>query len=138
MNSQILWLRIAFWTGAIADALTFILLLSPSLWASINNVANFQPDWDFRYAQAYAAAMMAGWTVLLVWADRKPLERRGVLPITVFPVIFGIGGSRYYLYLGKFIPVAFPLESLIVLIVLAALFLFAYFNSFERSSPRKA
>ncbi len=33
---------------------------------------------------------MAGWTVLLTWADRRPLERRGVLPITIVPVIAGL------------------------------------------------
>ncbi len=33
---------------------------------------------------------MAGWTLLLLWADRWPLERRGVLPITVVPVIAGL------------------------------------------------
>ncbi len=133
MNNRILWLRIAYWAGAIADALVFFVLLIPDVWAAINHVANFQPDWDFRYAQAYASALMAGWTLLLVWADRKPLERRGVLPITVFPVIFGLVAARYYLYLGKFIPVAFPLEPLIVPIVLSVLFLFAYFNSFEKT-----
>jgi len=36
------------------------------------------------------APLMAGWTVLLLWADRQPLERRGVLPITVLPVIAGL------------------------------------------------
>jgi hypothetical protein len=33
---------------------------------------------------------MAGWSVLLLWADRRPLERRGVLPITMLPVIAGL------------------------------------------------
>jgi hypothetical protein len=32
---------------------------------------------------------MAGWTVLSFWADRKPLERRGVSPITIAPVVAG-------------------------------------------------
>lgn len=36
------------------------------------------------------APLMAGWTVLLLWADRRPLERRGLLPITVVPVIAGL------------------------------------------------
>ncbi len=33
---------------------------------------------------------MIGWTVLLLWADRKPVERKGVLVITVFPVVIGL------------------------------------------------
>jgi hypothetical protein len=38
---------------------------------------------------------MAGWTVLLR-ADRRPLQRRGVLPITVAPVIAGIMANDAY------------------------------------------
>jgi hypothetical protein len=45
---------------------------------------------EFTYAMRTGAPLMAGWTVLLIWADRKPLERRGVLPITVLPVIAGL------------------------------------------------
>lgn len=33
---------------------------------------------------------MAGWTLLVLWASRKPLERRGILPITIAPVIVGL------------------------------------------------
>ena len=33
--------------------------------------------------------MMLGWTVLLIWADRRPLERKGVLLITLLPVVVG-------------------------------------------------
>jgi hypothetical protein len=43
-----------------------------------------------RRSYRAGAPLMAGWTVLLPWADRRPLERRGVLPITVIPVIAGL------------------------------------------------
>ena len=33
---------------------------------------------------------MAGWTVLLLWADRKPLERKDVVAITAVPVVAGL------------------------------------------------
>lgn len=42
------------------------------------------------------APLMAGWTVLLLWADRRPLERRGVLSITVVPVIAGLMANDAY------------------------------------------
>jgi hypothetical protein len=45
---------------------------------------------EFAYAMRSGAPLMAGWTLLLLWADRRPLERRGVLPITVVPVIAGL------------------------------------------------
>ena len=34
--------------------------------------------------------MMFGWTALLLWAYKRPLERKGVLLLTIFPVITGL------------------------------------------------
>jgi len=38
-----------------------------------------------------SASLMLGWTFLLPWADRRPVERRGVLLLTAFPVLVGLG-----------------------------------------------
>ena len=32
---------------------------------------------------------MAGWTILLLWAVRDPIERRFVILLTAFPVVSG-------------------------------------------------
>ena len=37
-----------------------------------------------------AGSLMTGWTFLLIWGLQKPVERRGVLLLTAFPVIFGL------------------------------------------------
>lgn len=37
----------------------------------------------------YGASLMLGWTVLLTWAYRRPLERRFVAALTVL-VIYGL------------------------------------------------
>jgi len=37
----------------------------------------------------YAASLMLGWTILLLWAYRRPLERRFVAALTVL-VILGL------------------------------------------------
>lgn len=42
-----------------------------------------------RLDTAYAASLMAAWTVLLLWAYRRPLERRFVAALTVL-VIYGL------------------------------------------------
>lgn len=133
MNNRILWLRIAYWTGAIIDALAFIPLINSDVWAALNQVPNFHADWDFRYSQAFAATFMAGWTILLIWADRKPMERRGVLPITVFPVVVGLNSVRYLLYMGGLVPVPFTALGIVLPVTLTVLFLFAYFNSFGKA-----
>lgn len=130
MNARIRWLRIAYWTGAIIDALAFIPLVDSDIWATLNQVPNFHADWAFRYSQAFAAVFMAGWTILLIWADRNPLERRGVLPITVFPVVVGLNSVRYMLYIGGLVATPFTAFGIILPVALTVLFLFAYFNSF--------
>jgi hypothetical protein len=33
---------------------------------------------------------MTGWTFFLLWAVRKPIERRVVILLTAFPVVFGM------------------------------------------------
>lgn len=33
-------------------------------------------------------ALMMGWTILLLWGLQKPIERKGTLIITAFPVVF--------------------------------------------------
>lgn len=136
MNNRILWLRVAYWTGAIIDALAFIPLVDSDVWAALNQVPNFHADWDFRYAQTFAAAFMAGWTILLLWADRNPMDRRGVLPITVFPVVIGLNSARYILYMGGIVPVAFTALGIVLPVAISVLFLFAYFNSFGHASEK--
>ncbi len=80
-------LRIAFAVGAVTDALAVIPMLSP-------RVAALMWGFDagggpYRFAMGYGATLMAGWTGLLVWAYREPMERRFVAALTVF-VIYGL------------------------------------------------
>ena len=37
-----------------------------------------------------AGSLMIGWTLLLLWAVRKPIERRVVILLTAFPVVLGM------------------------------------------------
>jgi hypothetical protein len=80
-------LIISYWIGIVVDAAATVLLFSPT-------VANFalQPQ-PFEISAAYlyitriAGALMLGWTVLLFWAQLKPIERADILLITLFPVV---------------------------------------------------
>jgi hypothetical protein len=134
MTSQIRWLRISYWTGAIIDALACIPLIHSGVWATINQVPDFHASVEFRYSQAFAAVFMAGWTVLLIWADRNPLERRGVLAITVFPVVICLSSARAILYFGGLVSEPFTAFGIALPVTLSVLFLFAYFNSFRKTA----
>jgi len=75
------------------------------------------------------AALMAGWTCLLIWADRKPVERRGVLLLTIVPVIAGLRLSEIYLFVYGYVTVADMIPSWIMGVLTLALFIFSYVKS---------
>jgi len=80
------WLRIAFVAGAVTDALALVPLLSPTM---ARVLWGFDaPSGPYRFAMGYAASLMAAWTLLLVWAYQRPVERAFVAALTAF-VIWG-------------------------------------------------
>jgi peptidoglycan/LPS O-acetylase OafA/YrhL len=80
-------LRTAFLVGAVTDALALVPMLSP--WAARVLWGFDDPTGSYRFAMGYGASLMLGWTALLVWAHRRPIERRGVAALTVL-VIYGL------------------------------------------------
>lgn len=86
-DQQARMLRRAFLVGAITDALALIPMLFPPmaglLWG-FHDVSG-----SYRFAMGYGASLMLGWTLLLLWAYRRPIERRFVAALTVL-VIYGL------------------------------------------------
>lgn len=136
MDAAIRWLRISYWTGAIADAAVAILMLSPKLYARGLGLAAFAPGDDYRHAMGMGAALMLGWTGLLLWADRKPLERRGILPLTV-AVIAGLAANELRSVVAGFLPLARVAPIWVFQSALVALFLGSYVVA-GRTERRKA
>ena len=87
MPNQERILRIAFLAGAVTDALAVVPMLAPPvsklLWG-FHDISG-----AYRFAMGYVASLMLGWTALLIWAYRRPLERRAVAALTVL-VICGL------------------------------------------------
>jgi heme A synthase len=81
------------------------------------------------------AALMAGWTVLLIWADRRPLERKAILLITVFPVVTGIMMAGIYTVLSGLVNFVNLIPALVLQVFLIAFFLSSYF--YARSAEKK-
>ena len=119
MNSQLRWLKASFAAGAIADAIVGVQMLIPSRMG----------ETEFRYPMGLAASLMFGWTLLLIWAYQKPVERKGVLLLTIFPVITGILASGGYQVATGAFPFARALPNMIIGIALIALMGFSYFNA---------
>ena len=77
-------LQTAFLIGAVADAGALLPMLLPSLATRLWGLRDVSGS--YRVAMACAASLMLGWTLLLVWASRRPLERRVVAPLTILVV----------------------------------------------------
>jgi len=53
---------------------------------------------EYWYAMGRAASLVLDWALLLIWADKKPVDRKGVLLLTVYPAITGIIIAEEYAY----------------------------------------
>ncbi len=128
MDNQVSLLRASYWAGAILDVLAFLIMLFPPLFAWNNRLANFQPGVEFRYAMGMGAPLMLGWTVLLLWADRKPFERRSVLWITLLVVLGEVLTEMYGVNAG-FIDAAALAGTWTLQLLLVILFLFSLWKA---------
>ena len=76
MKKHILLLRLSYWTAAIADFGIAILVLIPEKMGLTEIV----------YPMGLVSAVAFSWGILLLTADRKPLERRWILIPTIIVV----------------------------------------------------
>jgi len=131
MNNKqiILLLHIAYWIGIIADGISTIVLFSPELAKASFGLQTIPNSGPYLYVSRLAAFLMLGWTVLLFWADRKPVERKEILLITAFPVVIGIALAGVFSVTSKFIQfeIIFPLW--IFNFVLICLYLISYWQA---------
>jgi hypothetical protein len=126
MNAKKL-LHISYWMGAITDLLFAIAMLYVPMLAGILRLPIIPNSLATKLALDMGASLMFGWTVLLMWGDRKPFERKGILLITILPVIAGLVLTTLYGYLSGFIPFKGAIPIWVLQIFLITLFLVAYF-----------
>ena len=78
MNKPVLLLRMSYWIAAIADFGVAILVWMPERMGVTEIV----------YPMGLASVVIFSWAVLLLLADRKPLERKWILIPTILVVAF--------------------------------------------------
>ena len=83
-------IKVAYWLGIAADALWAVALLFPPVFAVLTGNPDFDPDLQVRLIMGIGGSLMTGWTLLLLWAVRQPIDRRVVILLTAFPVVFGM------------------------------------------------
>ncbi len=91
MNRNRLFIvKLTCWVGVGADALWALGLFFPSIFTLLAGGPDFNPELQVRLIMGIGGSLMLGWTFLLIWVVQNPVERRGVLLLTAFPVIIGM------------------------------------------------
>lgn len=83
-------LRLFFYYGGLLDGImgslmVYSLFTLPPVIIPYSEATN-----EFRFAMGWAAIFMIAWTILLFWASFKPMERKGILPLTLYVVVAGL------------------------------------------------
>ena len=86
---KIHFIRGIYWYGALLDGVVGIFMVI-SVFTKTLIIPYSSTSKEYQFAMGYAAALMFGWTVLLFWGSLKPIERKTVLLMTIFPVVVGL------------------------------------------------
>ena len=119
LQAAVRWLRASYIAGAVADGLAGIAMLMPDRMG----------ETEFRFPMGFGALLMFGWAVLLLWANKKPMERKGVLLVTIFPVIAGLLASLIWAAASGRFSVARILPSTVLCVALIGLMGFSYWKA---------
>jgi hypothetical protein len=124
MKLKIIFLRIGYWVPAIADFVIAISVLSPERMGLT----------AFVYPMGLVSAIAFSWGILLIIADRKPVERRWAL-IPTMVVIALLIGVRIYAGLNGLIELSIPfiLLGMVILFIV----MFGYFISKDLGTAHK-
>ena len=119
MESAVRWLKVSYIAGAVADGVIGILMLLPGRMG----------ETEFRYPMGLGASLMFGWAALLLWANKRPMERKGVLLLTIFPVITGLVASGVWAVAAGHFSAQKIVPSSILGIALIVLFGLSYWKA---------
>ncbi len=118
MNHPLVLLRLGYWVAAIADFIIAILALIPQRMGVP----------EFVYPMGLMSAVAFSWGVMLIFADRRPLERRWVLLPTML-VVFLLGVAVGYALFTGLIPVRQAIFSLVAVAVVLVLLSSAWLST---------
>ena len=127
--TRITFIRSVYWIAAAVDAAVALGMVFPPLIQPALQIAAAPTAVEARYALGTGAALMSGWTALLIWASIEPITRRGVLFLTAVPVIAGLALSTLYGNVHGYIPRGGALSVWALQGVLVVLLAVAYHRS---------
>jgi hypothetical protein len=113
----------SYWIGILADGLATIILFVPGIANLVFQPRSFELSANYLYVSRIAGALMLGWTILLFWAQRKPVERADILLITLFPVVTLLAVAAGLVVQSNEIAIAKLLPMFVFYIILYCMFL---------------
>jgi len=134
MNDQIKWLKIAYLAGIITDALALVPMLFPPIAELMWGFDKF--NGEYLFAMGFGASLMLGWTLLLIWAYREPLERRFVAFLTIL-VIIGFIATEIFAVANGNINLDKMVPTFVIQAVLIGLFSFGYVGACKTAKGKK-
>ncbi|MFH1188973.1 MAG: hypothetical protein V1652_03985 [bacterium] len=87
IRNRIKFIKTCYYIGAVADLIATIPLVFPKAAQVMFGINTLNVGNDYLYVSRIGASLMIGWTVLLIWGSLKPIERKGILFLTIFPVV---------------------------------------------------
>jgi hypothetical protein len=126
MEERVKWLKRAFLLGALTDACAIVPMLHSGM---AHRLWGFEStDGKYGFAMRFGASLMAGWTLLLLWASREPLERRAVGLLTM-PVVAGFVATEIAAVRSGEMDIGKAATSWILQATLSVLFVYGYLVS---------
>ena len=124
MEKKEIFLVIVYLVGAVVDAAVSVSMFGMAF--------SRQFEYEVSYSMVAGGVLMVSWTVLLLWAAFRPVARRDILLITLVPIA-GMFISNCILGTQTAFPVGIFLFRIIGGLLLAALYIFAYFFTKQKN-----
>lgn len=112
------WLRLSYWVAAIADFLIAFLVISPDIDGTENYVISM----------GQMSVVAASWGVMLILADRKPIERRWIVIPTLLVVLL-LGLVSLHALITGIMPASRVIPALGASILVFILLIYGYLKS---------
>lgn len=138
MNRKIKFVQFCIWTGIILDSINVLLYLFPNMMLDSLGLADEMLTPVAIYLLFHAGIFMLGWTILLIWTLKEPIQRRFILLLTVL-ITVGMETSAIYLLTVESLAQAKIIPLLILPVVIGSLFIAGYIvagsikNDYENS-----
>jgi hypothetical protein len=115
----------AYWTAAVADFIVALLALIPSRMGVTQYV----------YPMGLMSAVAFSWGVILLFADRKPLERRWILVPTLLVVVL-LGMVGLHAGITAVMPWTRIIPSSVVILIIISMLTYALIQSKDLKENR--